>query len=272
MIGRAARNIDGQVVMYADRVTDSMRKAISETNRRRKLQLEYNFQHGIDPQTIRKKVTDILDMIRARGDDGSSSSSSRGRGRRGGGTSRTQGSAVFDLTGVAPDDLGRKIQSLEEEMREAAKDLRFEEAARLRELVLWASGAEAYWVLCPRARNHQERRRCPQSAPGRARPLRDRARGLGVDRRARQRDGMMAYTTLTGIWHQVPDMGSIWHAACGWKHPQVMVVMIVLPLSAFSGGRLTRHEAMRVGAERRGIPPFWPQSRRVVRFWDCDPL
>ena len=132
MIGRAARNIDGQVVMYADQVTDSMRKAISETNRRRKLQLEYNTKHGIDPQTIRKKVTDILDMIRARGDDGSSTAS-RGAGGRGGGSSRTQGSAVFDLTGVAPDDLGRMIQSLEEEMHEAAKDLRFEEAARLRD-------------------------------------------------------------------------------------------------------------------------------------------
>ena len=69
-MGRAARNVDGQVVMYADRVTDSMRHAISETNRRRKRQLEYNEEHGIDPQTIRKKVTDILEMVRLRdGDD-----------------------------------------------------------------------------------------------------------------------------------------------------------------------------------------------------------
>ena len=69
-MGRAARNVDGQVVMYADRITDSMRHAISETNRRRKRQLEYNEEHGIDPQTIRKKVTDILEMVRLRdGDD-----------------------------------------------------------------------------------------------------------------------------------------------------------------------------------------------------------
>ena len=69
-MGRAARNVDGQVVMYADRVTDSMRHAISETNRRRKRQVEYNEEHGIDPQTIRKKVTDILEMVRLRdGDD-----------------------------------------------------------------------------------------------------------------------------------------------------------------------------------------------------------
>ena len=66
MIGRAARNVDGQVVMYADQMTDSMRHAISETNRRRKRQLEYNAEHGIDPQTIRKKVTDILEMVRLR--------------------------------------------------------------------------------------------------------------------------------------------------------------------------------------------------------------
>src|SRR3954466_6402671 len=69
MTGRAARNVDGQVVMYADRITDSMRHAISETNRRRKRQLEYNAEHGIDPQTIRKKVTDILEMVRLRDPD-----------------------------------------------------------------------------------------------------------------------------------------------------------------------------------------------------------
>jgi len=131
MIGRAARNVDGQVVMYADKVTDSMRKAISETNRRRKLQVEYNAEHGIDPQTIRKKVTDILDMVRARaGADDMPSARGRGRGR---GRQQQSASAVFDLAGVAPDDLGRLIQTLEEEMHEAAKDLRFEEAARLRD-------------------------------------------------------------------------------------------------------------------------------------------
>jgi len=131
MIGRAARNIDGQVVMYADQVTDSMRKAISETNRRRKLQLEYNIEHGIDPQTIRKKVTDILDMVRARaGADDVPSARGRGRGR---GRQQQTASAVFDLAGVAPDDLGRMIQTIQEEMHEAAKDLRFEEAARLRD-------------------------------------------------------------------------------------------------------------------------------------------
>jgi excinuclease ABC, B subunit len=131
-MGRAARNVDGQVVMYADRVTDSMKFAISETNRRRKRQIEYNEEHGIDPQTIRKKVTDILEMVRLRDSDdtGSSSGSGRGRGRN------RRSSAIFaDLKGVPPDELGRLIQTLQEEMSEAAKDLRFEEAARIRDEV-----------------------------------------------------------------------------------------------------------------------------------------
>jgi excinuclease ABC subunit B len=126
-IGRAARNVEGQVIMYADQVTDSMRRAISETNRRRKKQLEYNEAHGIDPQTVRKKVTDILEMLR--GDGGAQQQRGRGRGRG----RQPQRSAVFDLSDVPPDDLGRLIQTLQDEMHDAATNLRFEEAARLRD-------------------------------------------------------------------------------------------------------------------------------------------
>ena len=126
-IGRAARNVDGQVLMYADTVTDSMRHAMSETNRRRGLQLAYNEEHGIDPQTIRKKVTDILEMIRLRGPEEGVTTSGRGRGRR------DTKSSVFDTADVPPDQLGPLIQTLQEEMAEAAKELRFEEAARLRD-------------------------------------------------------------------------------------------------------------------------------------------
>ncbi len=129
MIGRAARNVDGQVVMYADQVTDSMRRAISETNRRRKRQLEHNIEHGIDPQTIRKKVTDILEMVRAREGD-ETAGGTGGRRGRGRGRARRQ---VSDFAELPRDELGRLIQSLQEEMHEAAKELRFEEAARLRD-------------------------------------------------------------------------------------------------------------------------------------------
>ncbi|MFI5053953.1 MAG: excinuclease ABC subunit UvrB [Acidimicrobiia bacterium] len=129
-IGRAARNVEGQVIMYADQMTDSMRRAISETNRRRKKQVEYNAEHGIDPQSVRRKVTDILEMLRgADGTGGMPAPRGRGRGR---GRS-TQRSAVFDLADVPPDDLGRLIQTLQDEMHDAATNLRFEEAARLRD-------------------------------------------------------------------------------------------------------------------------------------------
>ncbi len=126
-IGRAARNVDGQVIMYADQVTDSMRFAISETMRRRQKQLAYNEEHGIDPQTVRKKVTDILEMIRLREGDESRPSSGRGRGR-----SRTRATAA-DRLDLPRDELARLIQGLQDEMQDAARDLRFEEAARLRD-------------------------------------------------------------------------------------------------------------------------------------------
>jgi excinuclease ABC subunit B len=120
IIGRAARNVDGQVVMYADKVTDSMQRAINETNRRRGLQARYNEERGIDPQTIRKKVSDILELI--------STEAPNGDRRRRELTSRQP----LNLDG---DDLVRLIMSLEEEMHEAAKELRFEYAARLRDEV-----------------------------------------------------------------------------------------------------------------------------------------
>jgi excinuclease ABC subunit B len=120
-IGRAARNVEGQVIMYADDVTDSMRRAISETNRRRALQMEFNAAHGIDPQTIRKKVTDILELLQSR------EAPAVDRRKR-----QVAPRPELDLP---VDDLGRLIRSLEEEMREAARELRFEYAARLRDEV-----------------------------------------------------------------------------------------------------------------------------------------
>ena len=121
----AARNVDGEVIMYADHVTDSMRHAISETHRRRALQQSYNAERGIDPQTIRKAVTDILAMIRS-SDEGAPVP---GRDRR----SRRRDKVRSDFAELPKDELGRLIQTLEEEMHQAAVELRFEYAARLRD-------------------------------------------------------------------------------------------------------------------------------------------
>ncbi|MFN2485565.1 MAG: helicase-related protein, partial [Acidimicrobiia bacterium] len=120
IIGRAARNVDGQVIMYADQVTRSMQHALNETNRRRRLQEEYNLERGIDPQTVRKKVSDILDLV--------ASEPAPGDRRRRELTSR-------EPLNLGGDDLTRLIMSLEDEMHQAAKELRFEYAARLRDEV-----------------------------------------------------------------------------------------------------------------------------------------
>ncbi len=120
-IGRAARNIDGQVIMYADRVTDSMRRAISETQRRRQLQMAHNLEHGINPTSVRKAVTDILEMLRP-----STTAPTPDRERR-------RRTARPDYAEMPGDELERLIRTLEDEMNEAAADLRFEYAARLRD-------------------------------------------------------------------------------------------------------------------------------------------
>ena len=125
MIGRAARNVAGQVVMYADRVTDSMQRAIGETHRRRALQLAYNEEHGIDPQTIRKAVGDILSLLRPA--DGSPIP---GKDKR---RQRERDKVQRELKSLPQQELGRLIQTLEEEMHEASAELKFEYAARLRD-------------------------------------------------------------------------------------------------------------------------------------------
>jgi excinuclease ABC subunit B len=126
-IGRAARNVDGQVIMYADKITDSMRRAIDETQRRRDRQLAYNAEHGIDPQTIRKAVGDILSLLRP-GGDGTAPLPGKDRRRQ-----RERDKVAQELKTLPQQELARLIQTLEEEMHEAAADLRFEYAARLRD-------------------------------------------------------------------------------------------------------------------------------------------
>ncbi|NNF54444.1 MAG: excinuclease ABC subunit UvrB [Acidimicrobiales bacterium] len=127
-IGRAARNVDGRVIMYADKVTNSMTRAMSETNRRRALQQAYNEEHGIDPQTIRKAVTDILAMLRPAGSETAPIPGEGKRSRRPGEEKRLK-----EMADLPEDELRRLILTLEDEMKEASVDLRFEYAARIRD-------------------------------------------------------------------------------------------------------------------------------------------
>ena len=125
MIGRAARNVNGQVVMYADKRTPSMDRAIGETQRRRERQIAYNKDHNIDPQTIRKAVGDILSVLRP--SEGALSTAKSGR------RDREREKVVSELRSLPQQELGRLIQTLEEEMNLAASELKFEYAARLRD-------------------------------------------------------------------------------------------------------------------------------------------
>ena len=124
MIGRAARNVNGQVVMYADKRTPSMDRAIGETQRRRERQIAYNKEHNINPQTIRKAVGDILSVLRP-----SEGATNTKNGRR----DREREKVVNELRSLPQQELGRLIQTLEEEMNLAASELKFEYAARLRD-------------------------------------------------------------------------------------------------------------------------------------------
>ncbi|MEV7802357.1 excinuclease ABC subunit UvrB [Microbispora sp. NPDC088329] len=139
-IGRAARNVSGQVHMYADKITPSMERAIEETNRRRAKQIAYNEAHGIDPQPLRKKIADILDsLVREDADTaqllgGAGRQQSRGKAPVPGLASRGAGQHAKAIAGEMPRaQLESLIESLTEQMHNAAADLQFEVAARLRD-------------------------------------------------------------------------------------------------------------------------------------------
>ena len=118
-IGRAARNVRGKAILYADRITDSMRRAIDETDRRRVKQTEFNVAHGIVPQSIVKRVTDILEGAREAADD-------KSKGRR-------VAEPAADYTALNVDQAMAKIKKLEQQMYRHAQDLEFEQAAKVRD-------------------------------------------------------------------------------------------------------------------------------------------
>jgi excinuclease ABC subunit B len=144
-IGRAARNVSGQVHMYADKITDSMRHAIEETNRRRAKQIAYNKARGIDPQPLRKKINDILDRVYAEAEDSVQAVSVGGsgrntsRGKRAAGEPGRVGAASAgvledrDVRAMPRAELADLVHQLTEQMLSAARELQFELAARLRD-------------------------------------------------------------------------------------------------------------------------------------------
>ncbi|MFD4536986.1 excinuclease ABC subunit UvrB [Kitasatospora sp. NPDC058397] len=136
-IGRAARNVSGQVHMYADRITPSMEKAIDETNRRRVVQQAYNKKHGIDPQPLRKKIGDILDTLAREDVDTDELLSTGYRGAAGKGKAPVPALGMERKQGesLPAAELAELIQSMTDRMHAAAADLQFEVAARLRDEV-----------------------------------------------------------------------------------------------------------------------------------------
>ena len=112
-IGRAARNAEGHVIMYADSITDSMKAAIDETNRRREIQQKYNEDHGITPQTIKKAVRDLISISKA--------------------AAAGDGELKKDPESMDAKELDKLAKELAKKMRQAAAELNFEEAARLRD-------------------------------------------------------------------------------------------------------------------------------------------
>ena len=111
-VGRAARHVDGRVIMYADRITGSMEQTINETQRRREIQHEYNKKHGITPQSIKKTIKDINDRVK---------------------TIKIPDTASLKTEDINPEELSKVIKGLESQMRRAAKDLDFEKAALFRD-------------------------------------------------------------------------------------------------------------------------------------------
>ena len=167
-IGRAARNVDGRVIMYADRITGSMERAMGETERRRVKQIAYNEEHGITPQTVKKNVEDVLSGL-YKGD-----------------TDQSRVTAKIDnpLHGA---NLEAVLDGLRDDMRKAAENLEFEEAARLRDEVKRLEAVDLAVADDPMARQYAIKAAEEKATKGRGRSMAGRAgqRGGNVKRRGR---------------------------------------------------------------------------------------
>jgi len=130
-IGRAARNVRGKAILYADKITRSMQAAIDETDRRRAKQVEYNQEHGIVPKSVARPIVDVLEGARS---DAAEKEAKKGKGKGKGGRG---GLAVaeegVDYASLSPAQLASRIKALEQQMYQHAKDLEFEEAGRVRD-------------------------------------------------------------------------------------------------------------------------------------------
>ncbi len=127
-IGRAARNVRGKAILYADKITNSMQQAIDETNRRREKQVEYNLEHGITPISVAKPIVDILEGARS---DAANEGGQSGKGARG--KSRRVAEEAPDYAAFSPAQVAARLKQLEQRMYQHARDLEFEDAARLRD-------------------------------------------------------------------------------------------------------------------------------------------
>ena len=132
-IGRAARNVSGEVHMYADNMTKSMQQAIDETNRRREKQVAYNTEHGIEPTALRKKIADITDLITQEAEDTEELSKKKSKNQRGASASLPIGITIPSPGSLPRQELVALIESLTEQMKMSAAQLQFEVAARLRD-------------------------------------------------------------------------------------------------------------------------------------------
>lgn len=127
-IGRAARNVRGKAILYADRITRSMQAAIDETDRRRSKQVEYNQEHGIIPRSVLRPIVDVLEGARS---DAAEKESRKGKGKGRSGVAED----TADYRSLSPAQLAARLKALEQRMYQHAKDLEFEDAARVRDQI-----------------------------------------------------------------------------------------------------------------------------------------